>query len=316
MIRKATLALAGAIALLAGLATGAAAVDTLSIRPAGRITAVAGALTFSDAGGLVRVTCAVTLGGTLSGATMDKLAGTVIGGLTSASASGCSGGTARFLAPTAERPWPIVYNEILGTLPSEVTGIQLEFDAAAVSVTASFLTCLYRGDLQAQLAVTGRAAYTGETITSQANSFGLVSGALCPRYGTVTGTLRLSPTQIITPVFELPPPVTSNPRSSVRYGVVAAGASSEIEVVYTNNHEGGVVTFLPALGGIDTGAFTINDVNCTFAALLERESCTMRLRFSSAGAPGDVRSAWVALPYTLLAEFPFTKYVNLIGKVG
>jgi hypothetical protein len=317
MLRKAALAFAGMVVLLAGTAAGAAADDSFTISP-GRISATSvGSLTFTDpAGRLLAITCNVTVGGTLA-SRADKLGGTVIGGLTSATASGCSGGTVAFLSPSAERPWPILYNEAIGTLPTAVTGLQLTFQQMAVGVTTPFGTCLYRGDLETQLAVTGTTTYSGETITSLVNQIGRTSGGiLCPTTGVVRGAMRLAAGAALTPAFAPAGALSANPKH-LRFLDVPASTSAEAEVVFTNDGDDILLLDAPVVAGGEWATlFTINDVDCDEAVLFDGDSCTLRVRFEAIGLSGARRAAHMKLPYIDLTEGqPFAEGVNLVGII-
>ncbi len=313
MLKKAALAFAGMVVVLAGIAASAGATDTFSFSPSGRIgLASVGALTFAGVGGGLSASCNVTLTGTLA-SRADKLSGTTIGGITAGSGS-CGSGSVAFPGLRAEAPWPIVYNSIQGTLPTAVSGIQLELSGATVAVTLSFVTCTYRGEMQGLLAVTGGASYSGQTIASEANDLANTSGFLCPRLGEVIGSLAFSARQTVTPTFAGASPLTTSP-DILEFGPVAAGTTAEVDVRYTNRGEVDLVLGVPTTHGIDADAFDISDIDCANETLLENESCRIMVIFDSTGHDGDRRAANLRMPYTPAGGVAATHHVNVRGKV-
>jgi hypothetical protein len=131
-------ALAAVLALSLGAGT-AAALRSLELRNAGAITANAARLSFTEPGGIV-ITSNVTLTGRLE-TRIAKTAGARVGQIETCAANGGADTAGLNIVATIKcelnRPWPITYNSINGTLP--------RINSVLVSIeNASFLLALVR----------------------------------------------------------------------------------------------------------------------------------------------------------------------------
>jgi hypothetical protein len=197
MSRRIRLLLAAAIAVVAGaLGAGIATGASFQFEPGGTITGTSlGPVTLS--GGFTNITCELTLRGTVTSRLVAKRAGTSYGAITSVTIGRCSGGTVAVLG----LPWAVTYEAILGSLPDAVTGVVLTLEDTGFSGTFSGITCLYGGDIESLLAVTGTNPYTTTLFDVPSTSVPLVRGSfLCPRSGSMSGTFGISPTQTVTRV--------------------------------------------------------------------------------------------------------------------
>jgi len=144
-----------------------------------------------EAGG-VRITCPITLGGTL-GRGFQKAEGIAVGEITSATLPGesCTGGTVRLLTETF--PWLFRYFSFSGTLPI-IAGLELGITSMAALANVFGLSCLYQGTPR------GTATGSGTVITEfRVNSTVRIplfrgESIFCPSQATLSGTLRVSPT--------------------------------------------------------------------------------------------------------------------------
>jgi len=168
------LAVVGASVLLGALATAASA-GRLSISNQ-RFRATWAALNFGGAFGTV--TCAITVEGSLHTRTINKIAGTLVGFITGASAGVCSRGSVTILRETL--PWHTVYSSFTGTLPN-ITGVV----ARAIGITFLLreptfgITCLARST--AESAAVG--TFNRETATGVATSITSSGGFPCEGLG-------------------------------------------------------------------------------------------------------------------------------------
>lgn len=149
------------IALLAAAAFAACAAgasgNKLSISSQ-RMTVKWSALRFTGLGGIISITCPVTLEGSFHSTTISKVRGSLSGVVTSGrlAAASCSGGTAILLngierlpgGTTAPNtlPWHKVFDSFTGTLP-RITGIRTSLVGVGfllnVSILGSTVSCLY-----------------------------------------------------------------------------------------------------------------------------------------------------------------------------
>jgi len=182
-----------AVAALAFASAGASA-ETMFMEPAGAIeAATSGSLvTFEFEG--TNVSCAMLLRGRLN-SSYAMVAGTEVGRITSASASGCSGGEIVFLLPVG---WEKVYSSILGE-PRNLRGILWLVRNIAFLVETTLFRCLYeiRGGALIQfreepgeLAI--RWNWLQRTEIIRTTQLGFLP---CPRVLTMTGSLLLRPTE-------------------------------------------------------------------------------------------------------------------------
>jgi hypothetical protein len=94
--------------------------------------------TFEFGTPLSTIRCQVTFEGSLHSRTFAKVSRTLIGVITRAAASGCSGTQIR---PTAI-PWPLFFEGYTGTLPN-ITFVQLLIARFGVEATFNGRTCVY-----------------------------------------------------------------------------------------------------------------------------------------------------------------------------
>lgn len=186
-----------ALALVALLATaGSAAAYTATVDPAGEIEAISrGKVDFEASG--ITISCNLTLTGELEGTIVDaEQAGRKMGEITEVAWSSCSGGSVRTVLGLS---WDMETVSVNGTLPNAATSLNFVIKNAQfqLAVLGGFVNCLYAGDAAANLAVSGSNPYTTGIITTN-SSYRLVSGALCPGSGRMTGSFALEPSQEIT----------------------------------------------------------------------------------------------------------------------
>jgi hypothetical protein len=142
---KMTLGLVGATVLLGAL-VGSASARTFSISNQ-TLRATWTAMEFINSGAGVTIRCPVTLEGSLHSRTIAKVAGSLIGYITTArvAESSCSGGRARVRNETL--PWHVRYLAFSGPLPN-ITDIVVNVINPGFDVTARFfgfeVTCSYR----------------------------------------------------------------------------------------------------------------------------------------------------------------------------
>ncbi len=101
-------------------------------------------LTLATAEGALPVSCQVTLDGSFHSTSIAKINGALVGLITHASISSCSGGTATLLQGTL--PWHVTYEAFLGELPSvdairfAITGMSIGVQATGGSVCLATTT--------------------------------------------------------------------------------------------------------------------------------------------------------------------------------
>lgn len=196
------LAVASLFAVLAlGAAVQSAQAYDLSISPAGGV-ALSGILTFSDGGGVIRLTCPTTLSGSLDAGPVAAAAGSQLGAITSVRIGTCTGGTSVVLIGSG---WPIVINTVLGTLPNAATGMLVDIQDFSWQLSFTVLgipvACLFRGTAGGLFGLSGTTPYvTTGSFTVLGNTIPLASGAgACPRSGRFNGTLSgFTPAQTVT----------------------------------------------------------------------------------------------------------------------
>lgn len=128
-------------ALALAIAADQAAAEVLSVSSQ-TFRATWSALTIS--GGFGSIVCPVTLEGSFHERSITKTAGSLIGYVTRAAASGCSSGSATIL--TASLPWHVRYASFSGTLPN-ITALNLSVAGAAINIREPVfgITCLLSG---------------------------------------------------------------------------------------------------------------------------------------------------------------------------
>jgi len=166
--------------------------------------------------------CAVTLSGTLAGATR-KTAGWLAGAVQSAPVGTCSRGSLSL--PAEALPWMLRYRSFQGTLPT-ISGVSLSVNEIAVVITEFGVRCLYRG--------TGTARLNAPEATqlSLEGTLPLVSGEFCSSSGALTGVGTLSPRLGI---VLLAPEGGGISAANVGFPDTAVGSSSREPCAITNN---------------------------------------------------------------------------------
>jgi len=148
MLKQRAAALAVVAAIIAVAATGASAAR-FDATPGGSVTGSSvDGFTFIASG--VEIDCDVTLGGSMSGATLAKTVGLKVGEVSSMRWSGCSGGEVEAVLGL---PWEVDYTSFTGTLPSAVTAMNVTVVNAQIRlrVFGGLATCLYAGALEVVL---------------------------------------------------------------------------------------------------------------------------------------------------------------------
>jgi hypothetical protein len=196
-----------AAALFAVLAVAASpgAADTLEVEPAGEVTLVPLVGSVILDGGGQSIECALLLEWTLDAGPTPLAVGEQLGSVLEAEAAGCEGGT---FGSALGLPWAIDYQGADGTLPNQLAGLRVDiaemsFDLAEFGGIAN---CLYSGDLELQLEVTGENPYAlGLVEIFEATSLARAAGGgLCPAEVTPIGGFGLEPPQDLTIDFEGP----------------------------------------------------------------------------------------------------------------
>jgi hypothetical protein len=149
------------------------------------------ALEFIGAGGIVRIRCPVTIEGSFHSRTISKVLEALVGYVTRAAISTCTGGTTILL--TARLPWHIRYNGFAGTLPA-ITSISLRLVGAEFLINFNEVfglrySCLYQSTaaspMRGNVAVNAGVA---ETLTPETAAIPLLtrlpeSTGTCPSTG-------------------------------------------------------------------------------------------------------------------------------------
>jgi hypothetical protein len=186
--RAAVLALCAC--MVASSAAAHAEEEVVNVRPGGSITAASnGKVTFSTEVG--SVACNVTLTGSLETEDVD-IERFPVGSVSALRWASCAGGE---LTTALGLPWSLVYTSALGTLPEAATGFDLTIEEAAMLFTAFGVSCLYRGNVEALLPVSGGNPYRAERIRASARGLTLVSGSFCGTAASLSGEFTLSAAQ-------------------------------------------------------------------------------------------------------------------------
>jgi hypothetical protein len=187
-LSRASLSTVLALALVT-LANAGAGAATLTASPGGLI--LASSLTRIEVAG---VSCNVGLRGTIRSEAISKVNGETVGRITEAIIP-CEGTAS---ARPLNLPWEIKFNSILGSLPSNITGVLMIIQNVQIVSEGLFLACLYQGDVPVLLGLTGNNPYNTGLLTPLTNSLPRVSGGfLCPSTISLTGEYRFTP-QVIT----------------------------------------------------------------------------------------------------------------------
>jgi hypothetical protein len=203
MLNRSKLLVAAAITMVAftAAATNAPAAE-FSVANGGMVRAISsGKVTFTL--GSTTIACNLTLELNLLTGPIAKVEGARFGTATNAQWANCEGTE---VLTVLGLPWDLVYDSIVGTLPSGVTTVNLTVKNAQFLLTAfgGFSECLYAGDVASALGVslvrgTTDRYTTGTLRTRETPRQRLVRGTFgCPTEGSMTGTFTLSPTQTLT----------------------------------------------------------------------------------------------------------------------
>lgn len=179
---KTLLALAGATLLLGAL-VGIASAGRLSTSNQS-LRATFAPLEFSGGFGTTR--CPVTLEGSFHQRTTSKVAGSLVGYITSAAAGACSTGSVTVLTETL--PWHIRYASFTGTLPN-ITAIRATVTGTAFRIReVGGVTCLARSTEAEPVTILFNREASG-AITSATAGGVIAAGAECLGIrGTMAGT--------------------------------------------------------------------------------------------------------------------------------
>jgi hypothetical protein len=208
-------ALAAVLALSLGAGT-AAALRSLELRAGGAITANALRLSFTEVGGLI-IESNVTVTGELN-TRIAKRAGAVVGSIRTCAANNGRDTSGLSIVATIRcelnRPWPITYNSIAGTLPS-ITSTSLTIERASFllalvrSGTIRLNECLYGGSAEPTsernpiVVNTTRSPITELIVEPRTSATQLLranleeTGQACAASGRLSGTFRLTVAQTL-----------------------------------------------------------------------------------------------------------------------
>jgi hypothetical protein len=163
-MRKSLLAALVVVASMAAFASTAAAFP-LNVNPGGSITARGLRYNITALGGLVSITCDVTLNGTINRVVNTGAGGA--GAITSGSVSNCNYPVTLLLSSTNQ--WPLTAITALGTAPA-LTGVLGRIDNAQFFVAGLPLVgdCLVRGAVNFLIPISGG---TANSLTTLASTF-------------------------------------------------------------------------------------------------------------------------------------------------
>lgn len=225
--------------LLAALALSASAsAFEFTMEPTGSIRlASSGPVTFSDETGAFRISCSLTLSGSLRSSSFATSAGTSFGEVSEGSTSGCTGGTITMLGLSEK--WPMAYEAETGELPDGMREWLYTLRNAALlgryTLFGIPFSCLYRGNLALNVAFRPVAEYEENpynvtTASFTGNRIALVTGESCPASARVNGTMAFSATQRL----QAGPRFRWNPAFQ-NFGSVRVRTTQTITVRVTNN---------------------------------------------------------------------------------
>lgn len=167
----------------------------MRISPAGSHT-VTSTLTFTESTGVHRIVCPTTLNVTYEPGGIVADPGNAIGTISGAALSGCTGGSAVFVAATVTQR----IGAFLGTFPAPISGMRTTLDGLAFKLTITIFgirnDCTYAtGITWLQPWSGGVSPYTRSTSGSitGANLVRTAGGSLCPATASVAGTLTFIP---------------------------------------------------------------------------------------------------------------------------
>lgn len=174
----------GALALatvVLGALVGTASANSLSIS-AQNIRTTWTRVDLLSSNGL-RISCALTLEGSLHSATISKVNGALIGYITRGSVANCTGGTARLNTETL--PWHESYNNFTGTLPNIAGITTISTGSAFETNVLGFGQCRWSGG-----STNGSYGISGGRVTEVSiNGTGYrPSSSLCGTSGTLSSS--------------------------------------------------------------------------------------------------------------------------------
>lgn len=186
-----------AIVLIAsGATTGVANAASFTIAPAGRIRWTSlGKVTFEST---VEISCNLTFTGGFAAGPIPNVVGSRLGEITRVESSECSGGE---IEAALNLPWWIKYQQILGALPSAVTGfwVAIEDWDMRLSAFGGLVRCRYIGEALWLIQTTGTNPFTTGLSFSLENEIPFAEGSVaCPRSGRVRGVFAGEPAMRIT----------------------------------------------------------------------------------------------------------------------
>jgi hypothetical protein len=163
-------------------------------------------ISFEEGGGFLRTVCE---GLTLSGSGNERIAkrsGAAVGTITRGETTGCRAfglfAATVTVEATAEAPWRVTYNAILGTLPV-ITGMQMLTEGVRFTIVAAGRTCRYEGRTASLTPVTrearGASTYTEKSALAEPK-IRIVAGSseVCPREGSPRGTMIFERVRTVT----------------------------------------------------------------------------------------------------------------------
>ena len=180
------------VAVMCAVTAGSAAATTMMLEPAGEVTlSSSGAVTYTGEG--IEVACNLQISAELESVIANiEREGSTLGQITGETFEECSGGT--FVA-ILRLPWTLRIVRILGSIPSNFTGILYLVANDTISFRIFGVTCLYIGATGMLYGFTGNPP-RGTTIRNLGTSYTKVSGGFpCPATIIRSGTFNVSSTQ-------------------------------------------------------------------------------------------------------------------------
>ena len=293
---------AGALAtigLLVAVAGSQATEWTGQFDPGGSIEATSiGKVTFD---GGITIACYMTFDGSLEADEFELDEETAIGEITDLSTASCSGGTFEGVLGT---PWTVRLDETIGALPDELEALGVTIEGVAFNLSTFFglVNCLYEGELEAIVELSGENAYSaGVVVFDESSELSWVRGSgACPTSGSFSGGLEFEPAQefVIGPItVRCKEPGTE--AESLDFGTVAPGGSSTLRLVcrYVFGDPAIKVKGTTGIVGRDPALFSAEGIPAPRTIMTQGDAHTITVRFEpEGGAPGAT---------TFLADFDF-----------
>lgn len=194
-MRRTIILAALALATIAG-ASGSAAASSLSIAPAGAITATTVGRVTLVAPPINIIECAIQFTGSLAAGPVEKTPSTSIGAVTNLDIDDCNidiGFTPLGI------PWALEYVSTSGTLPNAVTGITVQVDRFQMRRDMPLVgTCLYEGLAAFEIPLSGSNPYTTGNVVSRRTTLARVSSVFCPASEYIEGSFAITPAPTVT----------------------------------------------------------------------------------------------------------------------